>query len=160
MMGNSNFQNYQQPSTSTAPQQANLPVFDDAAFEAAFAQAKVEVDAQEQVAYTAIIHDQDMGQDISSEEAIIKDSQAEHIQEQIRIGSDTIAYQEADDMRDQGKDADALAQTAGELLEKLDHDQSQKFKQSNFLELMRRIRDREIQVEDDEFREVSTQLGQ
>ena len=53
-------------------------------------------------------------------------------------------------------DADELARTAGQLLDNLKHDQSQKFQQSNFLSLMRQLRDREVKVEGDKLVEVST----
>ena len=52
-------------------------------------------------------------------------------------------------------DADELARTAGSLLENVKHDQSQKFKQSNFLSLMRQLRDREVRVEGDKLVDVS-----
>lgn len=76
--------------------------------------------------------------------------------EAIRIGSDTIPQTEKDDARAHYNDPDELARTAGQLLESVSHDQSQKFRESNFLALMRRIRDREVHIEGDEFREVST----
>ena len=53
-------------------------------------------------------------------------------------------------------DADAFAETAGELLDSVRGDQSDKFQQSEFLALMRRIRDREVEVNGDELREVSS----
>ncbi|KDN51389.1 hypothetical protein K437DRAFT_290154 [Tilletiaria anomala UBC 951] len=43
-------------------------------------------------------------------------------------------------------DADELAEAAGKLVATIDHDQSSKFKQSNFLELMRRIRDKQAGI--------------
>ncbi|KAL9625877.1 MAG: hypothetical protein Q9160_000198 [Pyrenula sp. 1 TL-2023] len=43
-------------------------------------------------------------------------------------------------------DADSLARTAGELLHSVKDDSSEKFQQSNFLALMRRLRDREVVV--------------
>lgn len=46
-------------------------------------------------------------------------------------------------------DDDALAATARELLEKVQHNQSDKFKNSQFLNLMRKLRDREMKVEGD-----------
>ncbi|EGD98705.1 Growth regulation protein [Trichophyton tonsurans CBS 112818] len=55
-------------------------------------------------------------------------------------------------------ESDELSKTAGELLDRVSHDQSQKFKQSNFLALMRQLRDREIVVDGDEFRKVQQPL--
>jgi len=73
--------------------------------------------------------------------------------EQIKIGSDAILQP---DSLTHVNDADELAKTAEQLLDSLCHEQSQKFKQSSFLALMRRIRDREVHIEGDEFREVSS----
>lgn len=44
---------------------------------------------------------------------------------------------------------DQLARTAGELLEKVAHHEDRKFQNSNFLSLMRQLRDREVQVKGD-----------
>ena len=54
----------------------------------------------------------------------------------------------------QGNDDDALAATAQELLEKVEHNQSDKFRNSQFLGLMRRLRDREVKVEGDQMVET------
>ncbi|WEW55565.1 hypothetical protein PRK78_000996 [Emydomyces testavorans] len=113
-------------------------VFDESAFEAAFAEARAEVELQESKL-----------QKLEEEEESTDDVLSSF--EPIRIGSDTIpAQQEVVD------EADELARTAGQLLESVSHDESQKFKESNFLALMRQLRDREVTVEGDEFREVST----
>lgn len=42
---------------------------------------------------------------------------------------------------------DELARTAGKLVSSVDHDQSSKFKQSNFLDLMRKIRDKQAGIQ-------------
>ena len=55
---------------------------------------------------------------------------------------------------DQDKDNDDLSRTAGNLLTSLQDNQSQKFRESNFLALMRRLRDREVKVEGDGLVEV------
>lgn len=52
------------------------------------------------------------------------------------------------------EDDDALAATAQELLEKVEHNQSDKFKNSQFLDLMRKLRDREVRVEGDKMVET------
>ena len=51
-------------------------------------------------------------------------------------------------------DADALARTAGELLDNMKHEDNPKFRKSNFLELMRQLRDREVHVEGDKIVDV------
>ena len=58
-------------------------------------------------------------------------------------------------MRDpEEHDDDALAMTAQELLEKVDHNQTEKFRNSQFLALMRKLRDREVKVEGDKMVET------
>ncbi|KIX94030.1 uncharacterized protein Z520_10367 [Fonsecaea multimorphosa CBS 102226] len=76
--------------------------------------------------------------------------------ETVRIGSDAIAYREkADRTADQDtRDADELARTAGQLLTSVSHDNSEKFQNSQFLQLMRKIRDREVEVQGDELQET------
>lgn len=53
---------------------------------------------------------------------------------------------------------DEMAETAGHLLEKVANNTSEKFQKSQFLELMRRLRDREVRVEGDKVVEVSIYL--
>ncbi|KAF2747209.1 hypothetical protein M011DRAFT_51588 [Sporormia fimetaria CBS 119925] len=53
------------------------------------------------------------------------------------------------------RDAEELAQTAGLLLEKVADNTSEKFKNSQFLNLMRRLRDHEVKVVDDKMVEVN-----
>ena len=77
--------------------------------------------------------------------------------EEIRVGSDRIldeSMRDEDDNKDKN-DADELARTAGQLLDNVKHDQSQKFQQSSFLSLMRQLRDREVHVEGDQLVDVS-----
>lgn len=57
----------------------------------------------------------------------------------------------------QRNDEDEMAETAGKLLEKVADNTSEKFQNSQFLELMRRLRDREVRVEDDKIVEVTEQ---
>lgn len=153
MMGQG-FQSTFNNQASSSQQQSQIPVFDDAAFEAAFSQAKQEVEQQQQMETQ---QEQQDDMDISHYESIRKEATPDYVHEQIRIGSDTIPQTDQNEAVDKTKEADELARTAGELLDKLNTDSSQKFKESNFLELMRRIRDREVHVEGDDFREVSTQ---
>lgn len=77
--------------------------------------------------------------------------------ETIRIGADTIPAQDESTLPvSKEQDSEDLAKTAGALLDSVQHEQSQKFRESNFLALMRRLRDREVHVEGDEFRDVSS----
>lgn len=129
-------------------QQEPSQQFDESAFEAAFAQARADLEEQS-TEEIPIVTEQEQTQ-------TPEPSTLETTHEEIRIGSDTIPQAEQSDPQTKTHDADALAQTAGQLLDSVRHDQSSKFQQSNFLALMRRLRDREVQVEGDEFREVSS----
>ncbi|KAK2796855.1 hypothetical protein FQN51_008945 [Onygenales sp. PD_10] len=109
---------------------------DQSAFEMAFADVRAEVEVQEH--------------SLQQEEETLEQP---IIQETIRIGSDTIQPQ-----ADGVNESDELAKTAGQLLESVSHDQSEKFKGSNFLALMRQLRDHEVTVEGDEFRQTAQPL--
>jgi hypothetical protein len=54
-------------------------------------------------------------------------------------------------------DDDEMAQTAGKLLERVADNTSEKFQNSQFLGLMRRLRDREVRVEGDRVVEVNNE---
>lgn len=133
---------FQPPQDGLSTNQAPAEVFDESAFEAAFEQARADME-------TDVSGTVEQGSDNveSAEETLPTETQ--------RIGSDNIPSAEDREPTARLNDADELAKTAGQLLDNVQHDQSQKFKGSNFLALMRRIRDREVQVEGDEFREVS-----
>jgi hypothetical protein len=127
--------------TETTAQPQAMETFDDSAFEAAFAQAHAEIAMQE-----------DKQEQPVAQEEILDPSQQPT--EAVRIGSDRI-----DAVDGEGVDsADELAKTAGQLLDYVRHDQSQKFKESNFLALMRQLRDREVIIDGDKIRQVSTLL--
>jgi hypothetical protein len=53
-------------------------------------------------------------------------------------------------------DEDEMAATAGRLLERVADNTSEKFQNSQFLELMRRLRDREVRVEEDKIVETNS----
>jgi len=136
-----------QPQEAVESQQPQANAFDESAFEAAFEQAKATMESEE--TNTAQAH-----AEIVNEPAQFDSTVQPETHEEIRIGSDTIAPKE--DMQGRSNDADELARTAGQLLNSVSHETNEKFQQSNFLALMRRIRDREVQIDGDEFREVST----
>ncbi|OJJ44819.1 hypothetical protein ASPZODRAFT_134964 [Penicilliopsis zonata CBS 506.65] len=124
-------------------------VFDESAFDAAFEQARVDLESQ-----SHILQEEESRHAL--DEIPQPEIQAEEHSERIQIGSDTIPSVDKNDVSTNLNDHDELAKTAGQLLDSVSHDQSQKFRESNFLALMRRIRDREVHVEGEEFREVST----
>jgi len=123
-------------------------IFDEPAFEAAFAQARAQVEFQESAATK---------EDAETLNDSLQTDTHPSVEgaEQIKIGSDAIPQP---DSLTHVNDADELAKTAEQLLDSLRHEQSQKFKQSGFLALMRRIRDREVHIEGDGFRETMQSL--
>ena len=107
--------------------QAEKVFYEEAAFESAFNAAKQEVQQSE---------DDARQQEIQ-------------IDTGIRIGSDRIT-DEAKKREEEGRgvdDAEELAKTAGQLLENMKDEQSRKFQDSNFLSLMRQLRDKEVRLE-------------
>jgi len=156
--------------------------FDDAAFDAAFDQAKVDMMADNSVAW-------DEAEEITVEEHEAREAAVDRLSEMIgveELRKQTMADQLSgpadmvteeqmridENMRDmvgeapieeqtqeqkQREEDDALAATAQELLEKVEHNKSDKFRNSQFLSLMRKLRDREVKVEGDKMVEtVST----
>ena len=72
--------------------------------------------------------------------------------------TDESSMEERSDLQD-NTETDELARTAGQLLDNLKHEQSEKFQQSNFLALMRQLRDKEVRVEGDKIIDVSNPLS-
>ena len=141
------------------------PMYDEAGFADAFEQAGQR--AQEMVEEGSEMDTllQREGSDLLHKDAIPIDSEFESElpslmsvpnPTQIRIGSDAIPYREQKTRTpDQdSRDADELARTAGELLTSVQHDTSDKFQNSQFLALMRKIRDGEVKVQGEEFKET------
>jgi hypothetical protein len=136
-----------QPASQSMQQAHAEPHFSETAFDAAFDEAMKEMEA------------------LQSQNEIHEETQAETQPEvfepassleksPIRIGSDTIEHSDRTNQTpDQtSQDADALARTAGQLLNLVSHDTSAKFQNSAFLDLMRRIRDREVEVQGDDLK--------
>lgn len=151
-------QSYTPQSQSSIAQQKQPEQFDDEAFARAFeAAARNEIMAQER-------QQSEMGHGVKEEqgmelgqEAMIEESAAHLLSPDSetlpRIGADQIhdpsTPQNAP--RPEDTDPDALARTAGQLLNSVRHDQSTKFQKSQFLQLMRQVRDREVMVAGDKF---------
>ncbi len=125
--------------------------YDEAAFERAFDAAREEIQQSEESA-----HRMDTQVDTG-----LHDTRAQEGQgwlDDTRIGSDRILDDESEQIRGgltYAKDEEELARTAGQLLENVKGDQSQKFQESNFLSLMRQLRDKEVRVEGDKLVDVS-----
>ncbi|KAI7226399.1 hypothetical protein KC343_g8195 [Hortaea werneckii] len=151
-------------------------IFDDAAFERAFEQARDDMMDESQVGLEGLQHSTEYRQDTSGE--LVDQIQREReIQEQLQEmrpelskGLQDPAIQEANALEDlaqqpeqmeeekqenKGQDDDALAATAEELLNKVEHNKTDKFKNSQFLGLMRKLRDREVKVEGDQMVETT-----
>lgn len=92
-----------------------------------------------------------------SDEGLSSQSQTpEPVAETVRIGADTIpATQQEAEPASRDAEADDLARTAGQLIENLKDEQSSKFQQSNFMQLMRQLRDKEVRIEGDSMVSVS-----
>ena len=140
---------YNDPLLKQQPDSQVNDTFDEEAFERAFNAARVEVQGQE-----ASLQQEDIEKESQPAESAL-----EH-EERIdyRIGSDIISGEASERKGETSneQDADELARTAGQLLENVKHDQSTKFQQSNFLSLMRQLRDKEVKVEGDNIVDVST----
>ncbi|KAI6810197.1 hypothetical protein KC340_g17413 [Hortaea werneckii] len=151
-------------------------LFDDAAFERAFEQARDDMLEENQAGLEGLQHSTEYRQDTSGE--LVDQIQREReIQEQLQEmrpelsrGMQDPAIQEANALEDlaqqpeqmeeekqenKGQDDDALAATAEELLNKVEHNKTDKFKNSQFLGLMRKLRDREVKVEGDQMVETT-----
>jgi len=144
---------YQEPmyQAEQQPMYRQEEIFNEADFEQAFTDAIAHAQHMEQSQdNTQMLHEDGTYTNDHSQEM----GHDEPVAENIRIGADVIQYTEKQDRTaDQNmSDADALARTAGELLNAVQHDTSEKFANSQFLNLMRQLRDREIEVQDDDFK--------
>ncbi len=140
------------------PQRYEDESFDEAAFERAFDAAKLQIIDQEE-----ILAQQDGTQtdaDMLRNGLDDRLAQTDHLLEEDRIGADIVPWQDPKQQEEPlGKDdPDELARTAGQLLDSVKDDQSAKFRESNFLALMRRLRDKEVVVEGDKMVDVSSIL--
>lgn len=172
--GNFGFQNsFQQPSYAPAIQsKGKEPVmadqFDDAAFERAFDQAREDMmadveETKEEQSVEEMVENIEAAAEQSATD-MLRESQQDLddlVEEPThRMHTSDIEYEpqqilkEEQAQQQQQYEDDALAATAQELLEKVEHNQSDKFKNSQFLGLMRKLRDREVRVEGDKMVET------
>lgn len=122
--------------------------------EAAEAARVEEIEALAEAQATQMLREAGHEMDIAANETEVQGihgSDIEYQPEQIQP-----LHQEARSLDTQQHDDDALAMTAGELLEKVEHNQTDKFKNSNFLDLMRKLRDREVRVQGDKMVETTS----
>ncbi|KAJ5542025.1 hypothetical protein N7535_004444 [Penicillium sp. DV-2018c] len=151
MYGSAMNQMQMQPQSMQSMQQAPAQQFDESAFEAAFDQARADLELQ-----ATDVDQKDTQQNVKETTEV--DVVEPVMQQEIRLGSDLIPQSEKQDPQNRSRDGDELARTAGQLLDSVRNEQNEKFQQSNFLALMRRIRDREVEVEGDAFRETAQSL--
>ncbi|KAL8771201.1 MAG: hypothetical protein Q9209_003372 [Squamulea sp. 1 TL-2023] len=125
--------------------------FDEEAFEKAFDAAKVEFQGQE----ASLHQDKTVNQPPPKQTTQGLDDRVDY-----RIGSDRILDEalRLKEASSKEQDADELARTAGQLLDNVKHDQSSKFRKSNFFSLMRQLRDKEAKLEGDNFVDVEQPL--
>jgi hypothetical protein len=129
------------------PQVQSVESFDEEAFARAFDQA-----AQSELAMEQAAQQQSHGvdQDVLVNESAVRLMGSNQVLEPQRLGADLIHDpREGEREQQQEDDPDALARTAGQLLDSVKDNQSDKFQKSQFLELMRQLRDREVTVEGD-----------
>lgn len=142
MMNNQFQQNMQAQQT-----QQPVDAFDEEAFARAFDQAA----QSEVVVQEATVQKEEVMLDESAERLMERDPV-----DQERIGADLIHNPDgqADQHQELQQDPDALSRTAGELLHRVKDNQSEKFQNSQFLQLMRQLRDKEVKVEGDKIVDV------
>lgn len=134
------------------PERQGDDVYDEAAFERAFENARSDMRHQQ--------HGTQLDQDLYRTEeagAKLKSPEGDFEYSSWYIGSDRVLdkAEEGKTKTNEDPDADELARTAGQLLENVKGDQSRKFQESNFFSLMRQLRDKEVRVEGDKFVDVS-----
>jgi hypothetical protein len=169
------YQGMQSPTGTEAYQDTQIQVAHSAAFDAAFAQAEdaytseqgeMQVDLSNEGLVAGVRLDPIFNTHISDLNANQHSAlqQSDHIHNDlglrnpaIRIGSDMIPqndHKAPRTLEQSSRDHDELARTAGQLVNSVSGETSSKFENSQFLSLMRRIRDRQVEVRGDEFHDV------
>ncbi|OQO05049.1 hypothetical protein B0A48_08069 [Cryoendolithus antarcticus] len=132
--------------------------FDEAAFERAFdlarddmmTDAEVSLDMQENAVQTEAVVDNVLQSSGDRTHVTMHDVDGVHSLERSAGGIiENVQNPEQEQRVDDGRDDDALAATAQDLLEKVENNKSDKFQNSQFLNLMRKLRDREVKVRGD-----------
>lgn len=172
--------NFAQPAFSPAMQsKGKEPMteqFDEAAFERAFDMAKEDMmvdatpasaveNAQAERADESLSFDQSQtAADMSRESHQLHQNEVLHglndqhqpLDMQDRFLPEEVLREGQQESQQSTRESDdALAATAQELLEKVENNQTDKFKNSQFLSLMRKLRDREVKVEGDKMVETT-----
>jgi len=137
---------------SSQQQKQAAEVFDDEAFARAFdeaAQAE-QMDVSQDINQ---LQTSELGQDVmldaTAERFMSEETDQGVLLNQERIGADSIHDPYSAEGREEQEDPDALSRTAGKLLNSVEHNQSSKFQNSQFLTLMRQFRDKQALVQGD-----------
>lgn len=128
--------------TQTKGKEAVVDQFDEAAFERAFEQANESIAKEAEQVESA-----DLVQLYEDEVAAARSDLLQNKQ---------LESQQQNQVQQQREDDDALAATAQDLLSKVENNQTDKFRNSQFLSLMRKLRDREVKVEGDQMVTTAT----
>lgn len=162
--------------------QKRIPQIDEAAFEQAFEQAHADMlEAEAEARGAEAVTPQSSQNVLSEEEHMMKQIRErqmsahplfgphdEELEAQANGPLQEEPTQQPEDVQEKSKteelpprnDDDAMAETAGHLLERVADNTSEKFQKSQFLELMRRLRDKEVRVEGDKVVEVQNSEAQ
>ena len=143
------------PMQASAESSMQVDQFDEEAFARAFDAAQEEMLSQE-----AAVSQRDMQQETRLGEEELDDVMADGRPMMDITDADLLRRIPTNEMEEaieqqQAADNDDLARTASELLDKVQNNQTEKFQNSAFLGLMRRLRDHEVKVEGDKMVEVS-----
>lgn len=145
MMMNQGFMHQQPMQQPQVQAPTTAEAFDEEAFARAFDQAaEAEMSAQ-------LTEGAQLSQDI-------QDNAASPQLNEERIGADAIHHPDDVDYQNMtpAQESDDLARTAGQLLNSVKDNQSDKFQQSVFLQLMRQFRDKEVVVDGDNIRPANS----
>jgi uncharacterized protein YjgD (DUF1641 family) len=148
------------------PQQSGMAfdgglAFDTEAFERAFDIAAAEVKQldieamQPESEYQALMRsDEELDQIMSEVQASGEVTATHEMDIASAVAPQPAVQEEAPQNEALNDEGDQLSRTAKQLLESVSHETSDKFAQSSFLGLMRRLRDKEVHVEGEDFIEV------
>jgi hypothetical protein len=161
------YQAMQFPIEPEAYQDTQMQVTDSAAFDEAFAQAEdaytsEQGQLQPDLFNEGLVAGVRLDPIFTSQHNALRQSDPLHNDldlrnSSMRIGSDMIPQTDRTAPRtleQASRDHDELARTAGQLVHSVSGEKSSKFENSQFLSLMRKIRDRQVEVRGDDFHDV------
>jgi hypothetical protein len=90
-------------------------------------------------------------------DSIVVDHQRDILEDALDKEPTHDGAQEEKEQSQKGNHDDDLSRVAGQLLDSVSHENSQKFQDSVFLQLMRKLRDKEVRVDGENFVEVGSE---